>query len=306
MLFFFQAEDGIRDTSVTGVQTCALPISDIGAYVRTAALVPAEFGASLLPGPYRVPHYACDLWSVVTNKTPAGTLRSPGRPECNFVRESLLDRAAARLGMDPAEIRRRNLVRPDEMPYDVGTKSFGVNTVYDSGDFPALFEELLRRLDYAREREAQQRVNASGGRVRRGIGLAVYIEKTGLGPFETTQVEARADGTFVVDTGASSMGPGLETVLAQILGDHLGVPAARFTVRHADTKAIESGVGTYGSRGTVTAGNAAALAAAKLITEAKARAAERWSVAEDQVTYANGELSAGARCVMLADLAVEK
>src|SRR5262249_35436265 len=152
------------------------------AYVRTAALVPAEFGASLLPGPYRVPNYACDLWSVVTNKTPAGTLRSPGRPECNFVRESLLDRAATRLGIDPAEIRRRNLVRVDEMPYDVGTKSFGVNTVYDSGDFPALFDELLRRFDYARERREQQLVNAISGPVRRGIGLAVYVEKTGLGP----------------------------------------------------------------------------------------------------------------------------
>jgi len=121
---------------------------DLGAYVRTAGLLPAEFGAALLPGPYRVPHYACDLWNVVTNKTPVGTLRSPGRPECNFVRERLLDTAAARLGIDPAEIRRRNLIRPEEMPYDIGTVSFGVNTVYDSGDFPALLEALLARLDY--------------------------------------------------------------------------------------------------------------------------------------------------------------
>jgi CO/xanthine dehydrogenase Mo-binding subunit len=119
-------------------------------------------------------------------------------------------------------------------------------------------------------------------------------------------VEAKADGTFVVDTGASSMGPGLETVLAQILGDHLGLPPARFHVRHADTKAVESGVGTYGSRGTVTAGNAAALAAAKLIAEARSRAAARWSVAEDDVKYDRGELSARGRSVMLADLAVEK
>src|SRR6185436_18814880 len=126
------------------------------------------------------------------------------------------------------------------------------------------------------------------------------------GPFETTQVEARADGTLGVDTGASSMGPGLETVLAQILGEHLGLPPARFTVRHADTKAVESGVGTYGSRGTVTAGNAAVLAAAKLITEARSRASARWSVAEEQVTYANGEVSAPGRRLRLADLAAEK
>src|SRR6185295_13042241 len=104
------------------------------------------------------------------------------------------------------------------------------------GDFPVLFAELLRRLDYPRERAEQARVNAGAGPLRRGIGLAVYIEKTGLGPFETTQVEARRDGTFVVDTGASSMGPGLETVLAQILGEQLGLPPARFHVRHADTK----------------------------------------------------------------------
>jgi len=259
--------------------------ADIGAYVRTAALVPAEFGAALLPGPYRVPNYGCDLWSVVTNKTPAGTLRSPGRPECNFVRERLLDQAAARLGIDPAEIRRRNLIRADEMPYDCGTKSFGVSTVYDSGDFPALFDELLRRLDYAGTRAEQAAMNARPSGPRRGIGLAIYVEKTGLGPFETTQVEARPDGRLIVDTGASSMGPGLETVLAQILGDALGLPASRFDVRHADTAAVESGVGTYGSRGTVTAGNAAHLAAAKLIAEARQRAAEAWGVPESEVTY---------------------
>jgi aerobic carbon-monoxide dehydrogenase large subunit len=291
------------DGRILGIR--AVIHADIGSYVRTAALVPAEFGASLLPGPYRVPNYACDLWSVVTNKTPAGTLRSPGRPECNFVRERLLDQGAARLGLDPAELRRRNLIRPDEMPYDCGTKSFGVNTVYDSGDFPALFAELLRRLDYDQARAEQTALNARPGR-RRGIGLAVYVEKTGLGPFETTQVEARADGTLVVDTGASSMGPGLETVLAQILGEGLGLPAMRFRVRHADTAAVESGVGTYGSRGTVTAGNAAALAAAKLIAEARSRAATRLGVAEADVTYANGTLEAGGRRVTLAELAAER
>src|SRR5207247_9422834 len=206
--------------------------ADIGAYVRTAALVPAEFGAALLPGPYRVPNYSGDLSSIVTNKTPAGTLRSPGRPECNFVRAA------------PASSSRSR------------TKSFGVTTVYDSGDFPALFDELLRRLDYPRARAEQAAMNTAASGPRRGIGMAVYVEKTGLGPFETTQVEARPDGTLVVDTGASSMRPGLETVLAQILGEALGLPARQFDVRHADTAAVESGVGTYGPRGTVTAGNA--------------------------------------------------
>jgi len=301
----YEAEIGFdADGRIVGLR--ALMRADIGAYVRTAALVPAEFGAALLPGPYRVPSYACDLWSVVTNKTPAGTLRSPGRPECNFARERLLDQAAARLGLDPAEIRRRNLIRADEMPYDCGTKSFGVSTVYDSGDFPALFDELLRRLDYRAARAEQTRQNARPGGLRRGIGLAVYVEKTGLGPFETTQVEARADGTLVVDTGASSMGPGLETVLAQILGEALGLPATRFEVRHADTATVESGVGTYGSRGTVTAGNAAQLAADKLIAEAKQRAATRWGTAIPDITYSRGTLQANGNRVTLAELAAER
>src|SRR5262245_57806455 len=276
--------------------------ADIGAYVRTAALVPSEFGAALLPGPYRVPNYACDLWSVVTNKTPVGTLRSPGRPECNLARERLMDMAAARLALDPAEIRRRNLIRAAEMPYDCGTTSFGVTTVYDSGDFPALFDDLLRRLDYDRARAEQRAVNRGAG-PRRGIGLAIYVEKTGLGPFETTHVEARPDGRFTVDTGASSMGPGLETVLAQILGDALELPPDRFDVRHTDTATVESGVGTYGSRATVTAGNAAHQAAAKLIADARARAGEMWRVSPDDVRYSAGVLSTNGRRVSLAELA---
>ena len=278
--------------------------ADIGAYVRTAGLVPAEFGAALLPGPYRVPNYSCDLWSVVTNKTPVGTLRSPGRPECNFVRERLLDAAAVRLGIDAAEIRKRNLIRADEMPYDIGTVSFGVNTVYDSGDFPGLLDTLLTRLDYAGARAEQKRLAAQG--VRRGIGLAVYVEKTGLGPFETAQLEAHANGRITVDTGAASMGPGLETVLAQIVGDALGLPAGRFDVRHADTSAVESGVGTYGSRGTVTAGNAAHMAAAKLLSEARRRAATRLAVPEDEIKYGAGVLTARGREVTLGALAAER
>jgi len=300
----YEAEIGFdADGRIVGLR--AFIRADIGAYVRTAGLVPSEFGAALFPGPYRVPNYWCDLWSVVTNKTPVGTLRSPGRPECNFVRERLMDMGAARLGLDPVEIRRRNLIRSADMPYDCGTTSFGANTVYDSGDFPALFDELLERMDYARARAAQAVQNCQLG-PRRGIGLAVYVEKTGLGPFETAHVEARADGRFTVDTGASSMGPGLETVLAQILGEALALPADRFEVRHTDTAAVESGVGTYGSRGTVTAGNAAHMAAAKLIAEARTRAAARFGVPETDVTYAAGVLTAGGRRVTIAELVAER
>ena len=125
-----------RDGRIRGIR--AVIHADIGAYVRTAGLVPAEFGAALLPGPYRVPNYACDLWSVVTNKTPVGTLRSPGRPESNFVRERLMDQAAdtARPGprRDPPAQRHP---APTRCRTTAAPTSFGVNTVYDSGDFPA-------------------------------------------------------------------------------------------------------------------------------------------------------------------------
>src|SRR5262249_61730756 len=118
--------------------------------------------------------------TVLPTNAPGRAVRPPGRLEGNFGRERLLAAAAARVGIDAAEIRRRNLIRADEMPYDIGTVSFGVSTVYDSGDFPALFGALLKRLDYEGARAEQKRLAARG--VRRGIGLAVYVEKTGLGP----------------------------------------------------------------------------------------------------------------------------
>ena len=130
----------------------------------------------------------------------------------------------------------------------------------------------------------------------------MYVEKTGLGPFETARVEARPDGRFTVDTGASSMGPGLETALAQILGSALGLPADRFEVRHPDTAAIESGVGTYGSRGTVTAGNAAQMAAGKLVEEARNRAAHPGR-ARGGHRLRRGACAARGRRVELAELA---
>src|SRR5437879_8141739 len=150
-----------------------------------------------------------------------------------------MDVAAARLGLDPAESRRPTLRAAADMPYDCGTVSFGVPTVYDSGDFPALFASLLERLGYDAAR-AEQRALAARG-IRRGIGLAMYVEKTGLGPFETARVDARPDGRFTVDTAASSMGPRLRTALAEIVGGAVGLPADRLHVRHTDAAAVERG-----------------------------------------------------------------
>lgn len=292
--------------------------ADIGAYVRTTGLIPGEYGGAMLPGPYRVPHYACDVLSVVTNKSPAGPLRSPGRPEANFARERLMELAAARLRLDAVELRRRNVVTPREMPYAVGTSAVGSPTVYDTGDFPALLDEVARRLAPDRARGDDRGVRrrgqtaapadqgspegAGGGR-RVGVGLALYVEKTGAGPFETAALQVTADGHVIVDTGASSMGPGLETVLAQIAGEALGLPPDRFEVRHPDTAMIESGVGTYASRATIGAGNAVHAAAARLIAEARVRVATLWGVEAGEVAYAAGALSCKGHRATLAELA---
>ena len=187
-----RGRDRLRRATGRIVGLRAVIRADIGAYVRTAALVPAEFGAALLPGPYRVPNYACDLWSVVTNKTPAGTLRSPGRPECNFVRERLMDAGAARLGLDPAEIRRRNLIRADEMPYDCGTKSFGVEHGLRLRRLP---RALRRAAAPARLRRARapsrRRRNARAGSAARHRSRRLRREDRASGRSRPTQVEAR-------------------------------------------------------------------------------------------------------------------
>ena len=301
-----RGRDRLRRATAASSACARVIRADIGAYVRTAALVPAEFGAALLPGPYRVPSYACDLWSVVTNKTPAGTLRSPGRPECNFVRERLMDQGAARLGLDPAEIRRRNLIRADEMPYDCGTKSFGVSTVYDSGDFPALFDELLRRLDYDRARAEQAALNARPG-ARRGIGLAVYVEKTGLGPFETDA------GRGARRRHASSSTPARPRWAR---GSRPCSP--RSSARRSACRPPASTSATP----TPPPSRAASAPTARAAPSPRAtrrrwprpsssprrapRAAARLGVPEADVRYAAGALEAGGRRVTLAELAAER
>ncbi len=276
--------------------------ADIGAYVRTAGLVPAEFGASLLPGPYRVPNYECDLWSVVTNKTPAGTLRSPGPTGVQLRARAAAGPGGAaaghRCGRDPPpqpDPARRDAVR---LRHQVVRRQHRLRL----RRFPALFDELLRRLDYPGAR-AEQAAKKPGGRGRgAGSGWRCTSRRPAWARSRPRRWRRGPTGASSSIPGPSSMGPGLETVLAQILGDALGLPAGRFDVRHADTAAVESGVGTYGSRGTVTAGNAAHWRRRSSWPRRGARG-RAVGVPEAEVTYAAGELAAGGRRVTLADLA---
>ena len=235
--------------------------NDMGAYIRThGATVPAMSAAMFL-GPYRVPNYECQWHAVITNKTPIGTYRSPGRFECNFVRERLMDMIAHRLGIDPVAVRMRNFVRPDEMPYRVGTDVLQHPIIYDSGDYPALMLRALELIDYDRLRKEPHQIP---GTERVGMGFGYFVEKSGSGPYEEARVRIDRSGKAIVYTGATALGQGLETTLSQICAEELGLNLEDVTVVHGDTFLAPHGVGTFASRATIVAGSAVLLAARKV------------------------------------------
>jgi carbon-monoxide dehydrogenase large subunit len=208
-------------------------------------------------GPFRIPHARFEAKSVVTNKTPHAPYRGAGRPEAVFVMDRMVDRLAREVGLDPAEVRRRNFIRADEMPYDVGLLYRDGNPlVYDGGDFHATLESALQAAGYDGIRREQAALRQRG--VYRGVGISSYVEGTGIGPFEGAVVRLDASGKVLVATGACSQGQGHETVYAQIVADALGVTPADVTIVGGDTAAIPFGVGTFASRSMVMAGNAIA------------------------------------------------
>src|SRR2546422_1150548 len=190
-------------------------IADMGAYIRTHGVVVPELTAALMPGPYRIPNYTSEIRCVLTNKTPTGTYRGPGRFEGTFVRERLIDIAAQRLGVDALELRRRNFITPAEMPYDVGGAAGSQRTVYDCGDYPSAFEQALAAVDYKTVRAEQARLRGEGRYL--GIGLGCVLEKAGLGPWEYARVEVDGSGRVVVYSGVAAVGQGIETTLAQVV-----------------------------------------------------------------------------------------
>lgn len=246
-------------------------VADQGAYVRTHGATVPTLTAALLPGPYRIPNYRVTGRVRLTNKTPAGTYRSPGRYEGTFVRERVLDAVADAAGLDRLEVRRRNLIGPAEMPFDRGTNALGTKVVYDSGDYPLLLQRARDRLDLpALERELATR-RAAGESV--GVGYGFFVEKSGLGPYAGARVEADEAGCVRVVTGAASVGQGVETVMAQICGEVLGVGLDRISVVHGQTDQMAYGLGAFASRVTVMTGSAvhrAAVALRERIAEAAA------------------------------------
>ncbi|MDE0196296.1 MAG: xanthine dehydrogenase family protein molybdopterin-binding subunit [bacterium] len=235
---------------------------DQGGYVRTHGATVPNLSVALLPGPYLVPSYRVRGHIRLTNKTPAGTYRAPGRFESTFVRERLMDAVAATYGLDPAEIRRRNLIPPESMPFDRGVNTLGTPVVYDSGDYARLLDRLLDHLGYESLREGLAARRGAGERV--GLGIGMFVEKSGLGPFDDVRVRRLDGGGVEVVTGAASVGQGMETVIAQICAEVLDVDYVDVTVRHGQTDMIGRGLGAFASRVTVMTGVAVYLAATEL------------------------------------------
>ncbi|MBV8335690.1 MAG: xanthine dehydrogenase family protein [Alphaproteobacteria bacterium] len=235
---------------------------DQGAYLRTHGTRVADLTAGTLPGPYRVPAYRVVGHVRLTNKTPAATYRAPGRYEGTFVRERLLDAIAVRLGLDPVEVRRRNLIAAAEMPYQRPLDAIGDEIVYDSGDYAGLLGKALDAVGWEALQATLKRRRASGESV--GAGVAFFVEKSGLGPTDRVTISVDTEGTVELVTGGASMGQGFETVMAQICADALGVDYHRVKVVHGRTDRIEHGVGAHASRATVLTGSAAHIAARNL------------------------------------------
>jgi carbon-monoxide dehydrogenase large subunit len=285
-----------RDGRIRGLR--ARVFVNVGAYpvFPWGASVEPGGTARMLPGPYRIRNYACEAFGVATNRTPTGTYRGVSYAVCVFVMESLIDLAARALGMDPAELRRVNLIHGDEFPY---TSVAGM--VYDPGSYGPSLERVLAVLDYPALRRKQAALRAQGRYL--GIGLACYCEPTGMGSkglaqrgvthvagYDAASVRVDTSGAVTLAVGATTQGQGLDTALAQLVADTLGVGLAAVTVVSGDTARAPYGMGAFASRGAVVGAGAALGAATKVREKVLRIAAHRLETAVEDLVLANGRV----------------
>lgn len=253
---------------------------------------------------YRIPNFAIDGECVLTHKMFNLPYRGAGRPEAAFVMDRVMRTVAQELGLDPAEVVRRNLIPDSEQPYRMRMPyRDGHEVVYDATGFPAAFERLLELLDYEEHRRTQAELRARG--VHRGIGFGTYVEGTGVGPFESGQLQIDSEGRVVVDSGCAPHGQGLETTMSQVVADLLGVTPDDVVFRAGDSALMPYGAGTFASRSAVTAGAAIAESAARLVTRLKAIAGEMLEVSPDDLEIVEGTVQARgvpARAVTFKDI----
>jgi carbon-monoxide dehydrogenase large subunit len=258
-----------------------------GAYIRTSGPVPPRNIAQVLSGPYRIENIHMDVGIIVTNKTPSGTYRGPGRFEADFFRERLFDLAAKDLGIDRVEFRRRNLVRDEDMPWPLATvMPVNMNSECDSGDYAITLDRCLKEFTWSEKaKSAGQLVDGQ----YHGIALGCYIEGTSSGE-EHARLVLEDDGMVSVFVGSSSVGQGIETIFAQIACDALELPLDRIRpVGHGSTNLLKGGGGSFSSRSTVMAGSAIVEAAEKLKAEIRKAAAAKLGCAASDIDIRDGQ-----------------
>lgn len=280
-----------------------LLLHDHGAYTARGVNVP-QGSASAMTLPYVIPHYHLDVQLVVTNKVPVTPIRGAGQPQAVFAMERLLDHAAHKLGIERAEIRRRNLVPAESMPYKTQMKTRGgMLIVLDSGDYPKCLELALEHSGWHDFDARQKKARAQGRYI--GIGIANYVEGTGRGPFEPVKIKIAENGRIHVSSGASAMGQSTKTMLAQIVAEELGHDISNISVVTGDTGAIELGLGGFNSRQAVMAGSSANAAAKKLKHKALKIASHLLNVGEQalELSGRHVRLKGGGDQISLADIA---
>jgi len=261
-------------------------LHDTGAFVPWGIIMP-YIAAVTVPGPYVVPHYRLETTVVLTNKVPTTPVRGAGRPQATFVMERLMDRAAAALEIDRAELRRSNMIPPEKMPYSVGLIfRDGKPLVYHGGDFPRGQVTAIKLSDYDGFRARQAKARQDGRYI--GIGIANYVEGTGLGPFEGVTVRVLTNGKVAVATGATNQGQGQRTSLSQIVADEVGCRIEDIMMTVGDTAAISQGVGAFASRQAINAGSSALLAGQSVKKQIVALAALTLGIPESDIDLDEG------------------
>ena len=277
---------------------------NIGAYMRPNGTTPVRNAAQFMTGPYKVENFSVKAHAVATNKTPSGTYRGPGRFEGCFFFERTMDMAAARLGLDRLEIRRRNLISHGEMPFKmvkIGPAEGWDDTFLDSGDYRECFDAVVEEADWAGK--AARAGKLIDGRWH-GCGIAAFVEGGASGPREHARMELGRDGRIRLAVGSSSIGQGIETIFAQIAADALEIGMEAIDVVHGSTTLLKEGFGSYGSRATVMGGCAVIDAATNLLAAFREAAARRLGVDAATVVVTEGIARApDGRSVALQDCA---
>jgi aerobic carbon-monoxide dehydrogenase large subunit len=290
-----------RDGAIVGLRGRAA--TDLGAYVRTVGATASRNISQVMSGPYRIPNIRIDVSLLMTNKTPVGTYRGPGRFEADFFRERLIDMAARDLGLDRVEFRRRNLIAEADMPYALAkVLVLDIETETDSGDYSMTLDRCLAEIDWQGTSKLQGRLIE--GRYH-GVAVGCYLEGGASGPRENARLVLESDGKVMVHIGSSSVGQGIETVFAQIAADALEMPMDDIKgVRHGSTDLLKEGFGSYSSRSVVMGGSAIVAAAADLREKIKLAAAARLACAPAEIAIEHG-LAVGPdrKSVALVELA---